>query len=86
MRAYLLAELTEALHASEEPDTTLSFLDSGGDSFLSVLFITKVEENYRLRLTAEELPLDLPLGELFAKLADDIAATAAAEGAPERDA
>ncbi|MEW2553589.1 beta-ketoacyl synthase N-terminal-like domain-containing protein [Streptomyces zhihengii] len=86
VRAYLLAELTEALHASEEPDTTLSFLDSGGDSFLSVLFITKVEENYRLRLTAEELPLDLPLGELFAKLADDIAATAAAEGAPERDA
>ncbi|PZH08066.1 beta-ketoacyl synthase [Streptomyces sp. NTH33] len=86
VRAYLLAELTEALHASEEPDTTLSFLDSGGDSFLSVLFITKVEENYRLRLTAEELPLDLPLGELFAKLADDIAETAAAGNAQGRDA
>ncbi|TXS51893.1 beta-ketoacyl synthase [Streptomyces sp. t39] len=86
VRAYLLAELTEALHASEEPDTALSFLDSGGDSFLSVLFITKVEENYRLRLTAEELPLDLPLGELFARLADDIAETAAAGGAQERDA
>ncbi|MGW3498265.1 beta-ketoacyl synthase N-terminal-like domain-containing protein [Streptomyces sp. NPDC001020] len=86
VRAYLLAELTEALHAEEEPDTALSFLDSGGDSFLSVLFITKVEENYRLRLTAEELPLDLPLGELFARLADDIAQTAASGDGRERNA
>ncbi len=80
VRAYLMAELTEALHASERPDEEASFLDAGGDSFLSVLFITKVEESYRLGLTAEELPLDLPLGELFARLADDIAEQAGAPG------
>ncbi|WP_030544299.1 type I polyketide synthase [Streptomyces albus] len=79
--AYLMAELTEALHASERPDEDASFLDAGGDSFLSVLFITKVEESYRLGLTAEELPLDLPLRELFGRLAEDIAEQARTAGA-----
>lgn len=81
VRAYLMAELTEALHAAQAPDEEGSFLDAGGDSFLSVLFITKVEESYRLGLTAEELPLDLPLAELFGKLADDIAEQARDAGA-----
>ncbi|MEV8394625.1 MULTISPECIES: beta-ketoacyl synthase N-terminal-like domain-containing protein [unclassified Streptomyces] len=85
VRAYLMAELTDALHASEEPDADGSFLDAGGDSLLSVLFITKVEENYRLGLTAEELPLDLPLGELFGRLADDIADQARTAGADGRE-
>ncbi|MGH3309695.1 MAG: beta-ketoacyl synthase N-terminal-like domain-containing protein [Streptomyces sp.] len=83
VRAYLMAELTEALHSGEEPAADGSFLDAGGDSFLSTLFITRVEESYRLGLTAEELPLDLPLEELFGRLADDIAEqarTADAEG------
>ncbi|GHA44050.1 hypothetical protein GCM10010329_78570 [Streptomyces spiroverticillatus] len=80
VRAYLMAEFVETLHASEQPDLEASFLDAGGDSFLSVLFITKVEESYRLGLTAEELPLDMPLGELFAKLAEDIARQAGAPG------
>ncbi|NUR29656.1 MAG: hypothetical protein HOV83_28040, partial [Catenulispora sp.] len=57
----------------------LSFLDGGGDSFISTLFITRVEEHYRFGLTAEELPLDLPLTELLGSLARDITATAAAE-------
>ncbi|WP_218109150.1 beta-ketoacyl synthase N-terminal-like domain-containing protein [Streptomyces agglomeratus] len=78
VRAYLMAELTEALHASQEPDPDGSFLDAGGDSFLSTLFITKVEESYELGLTAEELPLELPLRELFGRLADDIADRAGA--------
>ncbi|WP_229758891.1 type I polyketide synthase [Peterkaempfera bronchialis] len=80
VRAYLMTELTEVLHATEELDPTRSFLETGGDSFLSTLFITRVEEHYAVGLTAEELPLDMPLAELFGKLADDIANTARAGG------
>lgn len=79
VRSYLMAELTKALHASQEPDQDRSFLEAGGDSFLSTLFISKVEESYALGLTAEELPLELPLGELFGRLADDIADRARAQ-------
>ncbi|MDJ1133665.1 beta-ketoacyl synthase N-terminal-like domain-containing protein [Streptomyces iconiensis] len=79
--AYLMAELTGVLHASREPEADATFLDAGGDSFLSVLFITRIEESYHLSLTAEELPLDLPLDELLGRLADDIAGQAEASGA-----
>lgn len=76
VRALLLAELADVLQSTEPLDTDLSFLESGGDSFLSTLFITRVEAHYAVSLTPEELPLDLPLAELFGRLADDIAATA----------
>ncbi|GAA3155575.1 hypothetical protein GCM10010521_49320 [Streptomyces rameus] len=73
VRSYLLAELAAVLEAPGELDPSRSFLEAGGDSFMSTLFITRVEENYEVGLTAEDLPLDLPLTELLGRLADDIA-------------
>ena len=80
VRALLLAELSDVLQAAGPLDTELSFLDAGGDSFLSTFFITRIEAHYAVSLTSEELPLDLPLAELFGRLAEDIAATAGATG------
>lgn len=76
--ALLLTELADVLQSPGPLDAELSFLESGGDSFLSTLFITRVEAHYEVNLTPEELPLDLPLAVLFGRLADDIAATARA--------
>ncbi|MFG2910093.1 beta-ketoacyl synthase N-terminal-like domain-containing protein [Kitasatospora sp. NPDC048286] len=78
VRAYLLAELADVLQSPEALDPELSFLESGGDSFTSTLFITRVEEHYEISLTPEELPLDLPLDEMFERLSTDIAETAGA--------
>lgn len=83
IHAHLLAVLKDALEATDEPDMECSFLEAGGDSFISTLFITKVEERFEVGLTREELPLDLPLRTLIGKLADDIAAGGAAATAQE---
>lgn len=77
VEAFLMGALHEVLRADEPLDPALSFLDGGGDSFMSTLFITRVEEHYPFTLTAEDLPLDMPLTELVGALARDIAATAA---------
>jgi len=68
---YLLAELRDALQA-DELEPSRSFLDTGGDSFTFTLFITRIEGNYDMGLTPEDLPLDLPVAELIGRLADDI--------------
>ncbi|WUH89158.1 polyketide synthase [Streptomyces sp. NBC_00433] len=81
VEAFLLGQLQEVLHSDEPLDPALSFLDGGGDSFISTLFITRVEEHYTFGLTAEELPLDLPLTELLGSLARDITDTALADPA-----
>ena len=73
VRGYLARLLREVLHAPDDVDLDESFLDNGGDSFISTLFITKVEEVYTVGLTAGELPLDQPLSDLFTALAADIA-------------
>ncbi|MEV5976636.1 beta-ketoacyl synthase N-terminal-like domain-containing protein [Streptomyces sp. NPDC052114] len=72
LEAHLLAELREVLQETEELDVERSFLDAGGDSFTSTLFITKVEERFDVGLTSEELPLDLPLAEMISKLAANV--------------
>jgi acyl transferase domain-containing protein len=76
VREHLLTVLTEVLQAPDPLDTRRSFLDSGGDSFTATVFITQVEENFPLGLPPTDLPLDLPLEELFGRLADDIAGAA----------
>ncbi|AGP53583.1 beta-ketoacyl synthase N-terminal-like domain-containing protein [Streptomyces rapamycinicus] len=73
VREYLLAVLTDALQSPDPLDPTRSFLDSGGDSFTATVFVTQVEENFAVGLSPADLPLDLPLAELFGRLADDIA-------------
>lgn len=70
--AYLLAELRNVLEEPEGLDPERSFLDAGGDSFTSTLFITKVEEHFDVGLPPEELPLDVPLAEMIGKLAANI--------------
>ncbi|WP_326595159.1 beta-ketoacyl synthase N-terminal-like domain-containing protein [Streptomyces sp. NBC_01803] len=70
---YLMAQLADVFEAGEI-DPELSFLDIGGDSFLSTLFITKVEERFAVGMTADELSLDMPLRELMSKLAESISA------------
>ncbi|MDT0473609.1 beta-ketoacyl synthase N-terminal-like domain-containing protein [Streptomyces sp. DSM 41014] len=74
---HLLDVLGDVLQA-DDLDPGLSFLDVGGDSFLSTLFITRVEEHFEVGMTAGELSLDLPLRDLLGKLAESIAATAEA--------
>jgi acyl transferase domain-containing protein len=65
---YLAARLREVLDA-DELDEQRSFLDSGGDSFASVLFVQRVEEAYEIGVRPEDLPLDLPLTEFLGRLA-----------------
>jgi acyl transferase domain-containing protein len=77
VEAYLMAVLGEVLHAPGELKLGESLLDNGGDSFISTLFITKVEEDFVVRLAPEDLPLDLPLSELVTELAGDIVANQA---------
>jgi acyl transferase domain-containing protein len=74
--ACLMAMLKDVLDAPEEPDPAAAFLDTGADSFIFALFITKVETRYHVGLGREDLPLDLPVGELISRLADDIAGSA----------
>jgi acyl transferase domain-containing protein len=78
VREHLLAVLTDVLQAPDPLDTTRSFLDSGGDSFTATVFITQVENRFPVTLPPADLPLDLPLAELFGRLADDIAAATGA--------
>ncbi|TDT42695.1 phosphopantetheine binding protein [Streptomyces sp. BK208] len=73
VRSYLRDLLTDVLQAPDPLDPAQSFLDSGGDSFTATVFITRVEENYPVGLSPADLPLDLPLAELWERLADDIA-------------
>ncbi|MDJ0463794.1 type I polyketide synthase [Streptomyces sp. H27-C3] len=75
---YLLAQLQDVLQA-DEIDPENSFLDLGGDSFLSTLFITRVEARYEVGITADQLSLDMPLRDLMGKLAESIGATAEAK-------
>jgi acyl transferase domain-containing protein len=76
LEAYLIAELRDALHATEELDTTRSFLDAGGDSFISNLYITRIEERFAMGFDPEDLPVELPLSVLVGRLADHIAGAA----------
>ncbi|MFG2648265.1 beta-ketoacyl synthase N-terminal-like domain-containing protein [Streptomyces sp. NPDC048436] len=76
VRAFLDAVLKDALDAPGELDMERSFLDAGGDSFISTLFITKIEERFEVGLTPEDLPLDLPLETLLGRLTADIAGRA----------
>ncbi|RPK84798.1 Phosphopantetheine attachment site [Streptomyces sp. ADI97-07] len=62
---------------ADEIDPELSFLDVGGDSFISTLFITRVEEHFDVGLTADQLSLDMPLRDLMGKLAESISVTTA---------
>ncbi|MEU7227130.1 beta-ketoacyl synthase N-terminal-like domain-containing protein [Streptomyces chrestomyceticus] len=81
VHAYLQTLLTDVLQSPDPSDAGTSFLDAGGDSFTATVFITQVEENYRVSLSPADLPLDLPLDELCGRLADDIAASADATAA-----
>lgn len=76
VEAFLIAELKDALHATEELDPTRSFLETGGDSFISTLYMTKIEERFEVGLAPEDLPIDLPLSVLIGRLADHITGTA----------
>lgn len=78
VRQHLLAVLTDIMQAPAPLDTGRSFLDSGGDSFTATVFITQVENHLPVTLAPADLPLDLPLAELFSRLADNIAAAAGA--------
>ena len=81
--AYLVAELGAALETGYDLDLESSPLEAGCDSFIFQLFITNVEENFRIGLTPEDLPLDLSIGVLIGRLADDIAGRAGSAGAAE---
>ncbi|MDW4905795.1 beta-ketoacyl synthase N-terminal-like domain-containing protein [Streptomyces sp. ADMS] len=79
LTTYLAAQLQEVLQA-DDLDLDLSFLEVGGDSFMSTLFITRVQEHFEVGMTADQLSLDMPLRELLEKLAESIAAANANAG------
>ncbi|MFE6159086.1 beta-ketoacyl synthase N-terminal-like domain-containing protein [Streptomyces sp. NPDC056486] len=72
IRTFLDGVLKDALDAPGGLDMERSFLDAGGDSFISTLFITKIEERFEVGLTPEDLPLDLSLETLLSRLTADI--------------
>ncbi|MEV1147453.1 acyl carrier protein, partial [Micromonospora sp. NPDC049799] len=83
IEAYLMAELRDVLHADEELDPGRSFLETGGDSFVSTLFMTRIEERFQIALTPEDLPIDRPLAALLATIADHITGRPVAAGGRE---
>jgi acyl transferase domain-containing protein len=70
--AYLVTELRDVLRADEELDTAKSFLDAGGDSFISTLYMQRIETRFRVGLTPEDLPTDMPLSVLVERLSEHI--------------
>ncbi|MFR9776091.1 beta-ketoacyl synthase N-terminal-like domain-containing protein [Micromonospora sp. MS34] len=83
IEAYLMTELRDVLHAEEELDPSRSFLETGGDSFVSTLFMTRIEERFQIALTPEDLPIERPLAALLATIADHITGRPVAAGGRE---
>lgn len=82
----LLDELVGVLKAESPLDPDRSFLDVGGDSFLAMLYMTRIEALFPVGLTAEDLPTDLPLRELVDRLVGDICGRIDELPAPAADA
>ncbi|TDE26420.1 acyl carrier protein, partial [Actinomadura sp. 6K520] len=76
VRDFLLTRLKDVLQSPDDLDPEVSLQEAGADSFITTLFITKVEEHYDLGLPPEDLHVESPLAELIATLADTIAETA----------
>jgi len=72
IEAFLMAELRDVLHATEELDPSRTFLETGADSFVSTLYMSRIEDRFDVGLAPEDLPVDRPLAELLATLADHI--------------
>lgn len=72
--AHLLAELKGVLHADDDLDDSMSFLDVGGDSFTAMLFVKDVERHYGVELTADDMTemTDLPISLWLGGFADTI--------------
>ncbi|MFJ8577833.1 beta-ketoacyl synthase N-terminal-like domain-containing protein [Micromonospora sp. NPDC093277] len=83
IEAYLMSELRDVLRADEELDPSRSFLETGGDSFVSTLFMTRIEERFQVALTPDDLPIDRPLAALLATIADHITGRPVAAGERE---
>ncbi|MET7671694.1 beta-ketoacyl synthase N-terminal-like domain-containing protein [Micromonospora luteifusca] len=83
IEAYLMSELRDVLHATEDVDPDRSFLEMGGDSFVSTLFMTRIEERFQVALSPEDLPIERPLASLLATIADHITGRRVAAGGRE---
>ncbi|MCW3844424.1 phosphopantetheine-binding protein [Micromonospora yasonensis] len=83
IEAYLMTELRDVLHAEDDLDPSRSFLETGGDSFVSTLFMTRIEERFQIALTPDDLPIDRPLAALLATIADHITGRPVAAGGRE---
>ncbi|WP_218040187.1 beta-ketoacyl synthase N-terminal-like domain-containing protein [Actinomadura sp. WMMB 499] len=73
VRAFLMELLKEVLHSPEDLDPDRSLQEAGADSFITTLFITKVEDFYDLGVPPEDLHIDVPLAELIDRFAGAIA-------------
>jgi acyl transferase domain-containing protein len=72
IEAFLMAELRDVLRATEDLDPSRTFLETGGDSFVSTLYMSRIEDRFDVGLAPEDLPVDRPLSDLLATLADHI--------------
>ncbi|MEU1475132.1 beta-ketoacyl synthase N-terminal-like domain-containing protein [Streptomyces sp. NPDC001668] len=70
---FLQTELKRLMHADEEFDTALSFLELGGDSFMAMQLTMNIEDEYRIEVPLEEFVVDVPLAELVLRLSEFIA-------------
>ncbi|SFD27459.1 Phosphopantetheine attachment site [Streptomyces aidingensis] len=74
--AFLGEELVRIMRTEEDLDTGLTFLDAGGDSFTAMQLTVGIEERYRVEIPVDEVDIELPLSELFGRLARYIAENA----------
>ncbi|MFF3838341.1 beta-ketoacyl synthase N-terminal-like domain-containing protein [Streptomyces sp. NPDC001930] len=65
---FLHTELRKVMHADEELDLSLTFLDAGGDSFTAMQLTIGIEDEYQIEVPLEEFDVELPLTDLFARL------------------
>ncbi len=71
---HLLSELKAVLHAGDDLDDSMSFLDVGGDSFTAMLFLKDIEQHYGVELPADGMT-DQPIAVLLGGLAEHIIRT-----------
>ena len=71
---FLFTELGSVLKAETALDPAVPFVEIGGDSFTAMLLTKSIEKQYGVELPPDEIPIELPVGELVGWLGPQILA------------